>query len=75
MNPIYAIDKAPRGTRAVYHTGLLALDRSTDNKRAAMRKRVDAAATEAAELSRQGKVALVQKRVKPFVFDYLAVRL
>ena len=64
------------GDRYIYHTGYIARDRvlysssqTTKEKAAA----IDVIASEAMTLSNKRKVCLVQRRIKDFVYDYIAI--
>lgn len=63
-----------KGARVVYHVGLLAKDRGL-TKRTILEQTVNETANIAWKLHEQGKVALCQRRVGPFTFEYIAERI
>lgn len=69
---------ALRGKRLVYHTGYLARDRETkprDPTEKAYYDEMAAAANYLYRLSEEGRVALVQKRIAPMQFEYIATKI
>lgn len=65
------------GTTAVYHIGSLAHDRGSDipmSKRSPQQRGVDAIAELAWQLCERGIVNLVQQRVGPNKWEYIAQR-
>lgn len=68
-------DKAEKGDKLVYFTGHLAHARADDHAADPFNERVRALGGEAWKASMKGLVALVQKRVGPMTFDYIAQRL
>jgi hypothetical protein len=67
------IISAPKGTQVVYHAGLLAEDRGEANK-TTVQAAVDDIAKAAVGLYEKGFVKLVQKRLAPFLCEYIAIR-
>lgn len=67
---------APRGDRLEYHSGFLAIDREEgrSNLSPAARKRCNELANVAAKAAAESKVALVQRRIGPGAFSYIAER-
>jgi hypothetical protein len=66
-----------RGTKVVYHTGFLARDREAKARDAAEKeyyKELNAASNYMFKLAEEGRVALVQKRLEPNKFEYIAVK-
>lgn len=68
---------ALRGKSYVYHVGYLAKDRETkgrDDTEKAYYDEIKRLADYAYKLHEAGKVSLVQKRVEPMRFEYIAIK-
>lgn len=68
------IAQMPRGTRVIYHTGLLYADRGIGPDAAKAEKAINTAANLAWDLHLAGLVNLVQRRVFEGGFEYIAER-
>jgi hypothetical protein len=64
----------PRGSQITYHVGFLAIDREENENKATWRE-YDETAKIAYNLYEARKVTLVQKRLSPMIYEYIAVRL
>lgn len=67
VDQITPILQQPRGTRLTYYVGYLARDRANDTH-------LNRIASIAYELYEDGKVALTQRRLGPFCWEYIVTR-
>lgn len=65
----------PKGSRLIYHVGLLSADRGEVSKKTAAQSAVDKQADAAWALYLKGVVTLVQRRIAPELYEYIAIRL
>jgi hypothetical protein len=69
--------RTPPGSRKTYYTGHLFADRQQEVRKGVLTpkaKRVHALGNEAWSLYEKGLVTLVQKKIGPMLYDYIAVR-
>lgn len=64
----------PAGSKLVYHTGFLAEDRGETGKKTPAQTAVHKTANAFWEMHRNGAVALVQRRLEPGLYEYIAIR-